>query len=275
MRPINSMIEFKQIIGRGTRLFEGKHYFTIIDFVNAYHMFSDAEWDGEALEPEPKLPTEPRNPNEPTDTVDTEKEPAEKKIKLKIKLSDGKIREIKSMSTTLFYLNGMPLSSAEFLKRLFNTLNLPEFFGSEQALRDMWANPLTRRDLLAKLEQEGCAKADLLKLQEMIDAENSDLFDVLEYISYARKPISRAERVDDAEAKIFTFLNEKQREFIKFVLRNYVQDGVDELDVSKLSSMLTAKYGGIHAAQTELGNVDDIQYLFIDFQKHLYNVKVA
>ena len=53
MRPINSMIEFKQIIGRGTRLFDGKEYFTIYDFVGAHHHFSDSEWDGEPLKPEP------------------------------------------------------------------------------------------------------------------------------------------------------------------------------------------------------------------------------
>src|SRR5678815_2590326 len=52
MRPINSMIEFKQIIGRGTRLFDGKHYFTIYDFVDAYHLFADEEWDGEPIDPE-------------------------------------------------------------------------------------------------------------------------------------------------------------------------------------------------------------------------------
>ena len=51
MRPINSMIEFKQIIGRGTRLFDGKDYFTIYDFVKAYEHFNDPEWDGEPLEP--------------------------------------------------------------------------------------------------------------------------------------------------------------------------------------------------------------------------------
>ena len=50
MRPLIAWIEFKQIIGRGTRLFEGKHYFTIIDFVNAYHMFNDA--NGGPIEPE-------------------------------------------------------------------------------------------------------------------------------------------------------------------------------------------------------------------------------
>src|SRR5208283_4225928 len=59
MRPINSMIEFKQIIGRGTRLYDGKDYFTIYDFVDAYHHFADPEWDGEPIEPEPKEPRPP------------------------------------------------------------------------------------------------------------------------------------------------------------------------------------------------------------------------
>lgn len=277
MRPVNSMIEFKQIIGRGTRLFEGKHYFTIIDFVNAYHLFNDADWDGEPMEPEPKAPSNPRDPKEPKGGDGGGDDGGEGKTekKLKIKLSDGKVREIQSMSSTMFYVDGKPISAEDFIKRLFNALKLPELFGSEDALRKLWANPLTRRDLLAKLEHEGCAKADLVKLQEMINAENSDLFDVLEYISYTRKPISRSERVTNAETKVYNLLNEKQRDFIKFVLRNYVQDGVDELDVSKLSTMLTSKYGGIHAAQQALGNVDDIQKVFIDFQQHLYTDKVA
>ena len=59
MRPINSMIEFKQIIGRGTRLYDGKDYFTIYDFVKAHHHFSDPEWDGEPIEPEPQEPASP------------------------------------------------------------------------------------------------------------------------------------------------------------------------------------------------------------------------
>lgn len=294
MRPVNSMIEFKQIIGRGTRLFEGKHYFTIIDFVNAYHLFNDAGWDGEPIcekcsnnpcicEVNPKEPCKICNQKpcvceKPTGNVCDvcNSSPCicegggEKEKKIKIKLSDGKTREIQSMTSTMFYVDGKPISAEEFLQRLFNTLKLPEFFGSEASLREAWANPLTRRDLLVKLEHEGCAKADLVKLQEMINADDSDLFDVLEYISYARKPISRLERANTAESNIYILLNEKQREFVKFVLRNYVQDGVDELDLSKLSTMLTSKYGGVHAAQQELGNVEDIQRVFVEFQQHLY-----
>lgn len=273
MRPINSMIEFKQIIGRGTRLFEGKHYFTIIDFVNAYHLFSDPEWDGEAIEPVAPTPRKPKDPEEGEgkggegDDEDDD-EPRQKKVK--IRLSDGKVREIQTMSSTLFYVDGKPISAEEFLQRLFNTLNLPELFGSENTLRLLWANPVTRNELLRKLDQHGCAKVDLVKLQEMIDADSCDLFDVLEYISYARKPITRAERVENAQGNVYAFLNEKQRDFIRFVLRNYVQDGVDELDIAKLSTTLNAKYGGVYEAQAVLGDVDEIKRVFIEFQQHLY-----
>jgi type I restriction enzyme R subunit len=277
MRPVNSMIEFKQIIGRGTRLFEGKHYFTIIDFVNAYHLFSDAEWDGEPMEPEPKTPKTPTEPKEPKvggdDGGDDDGETKEKKVK--IKLSDGKAREIQSMRSTMFYVDGKPISAEEFLQRLFNTLKLPEFFGTEDTLRKLWANPITRNELLKKLEQQGCGKSDLLKLQEMIDADDCDLFDVLEYISYARKPVTRAERVANAQSNIYTFLNERQRDFIEFVLRNYVQEGVDELDIANLSSSLTSKYGSVYEGQKALGDVYEIKRVFVDFQQHLYADKVA
>src|SRR6202044_2426189 len=60
MRPINSMIEFKQIIGRGPRLFEGKDYFTINEFVKAYEHFNDPEWVGEPLEPVVRGPRVPK-----------------------------------------------------------------------------------------------------------------------------------------------------------------------------------------------------------------------
>ena len=282
MRPVNSMIEFKQIIGRGTRLFEGKHYFTIIDFVNAYHLFSDAEWDGEPMEPEPTVPEPdiPHTPQEPPEFCGEEGEGGEgedkaKEKKLKIRLSDGKVREIQSMRTTLFYVDGKPISAEAFLQKLFNTLQLPDFFGSEETLRKLWANPLTRKELLKKLEQHGCAKDDLVKLQEMIDAQSCDLFDVLEYISYARKPITRSERVLQAQGNLYTFLNERQRDFIAFVLRNYVQDGVDELDIARLSFSLNAKYGSVYEGQKQLGEIDEIRRVFVEFQQHLYIQRVA
>jgi type I restriction enzyme R subunit len=290
MRPVNSMIEFKQIIGRGTRLFEGKHYFTIIDFVNAYHMFNDPEWDGDAncdtcgnspctCEVKPSICSIcDEKPcvceKEETPCKDCNAMPCvcekEQKQKVRIKLSDGKVRELQSMSSTYFYVDGKPISAEDFLKRLFDTLKLPEILESEENLRKLWANPMTRIDLLQKLEGEGVHKDDLIKLQELINAQDSDLFDVLEYIAYTKPPVSRAARVQTNQDNIYNILNESQREFVSFVLRNYVEVGVDELDVAKLSTVLEAKYGSINAAQKELGSIEAIRATFIDFQEHLY-----
>jgi len=292
MRPVNSMIEFKQIIGRGTRLFEGKHYFTIIDFVNAYHLFNDAEWDGE-----PNCETCNENPCtcEKTQRVcsvcnqkpcicekvdllceECNEKPCicegKKQQKIKIKLSDGKVRELASMSSTYFYVDGKPISAEEFLKRLFDVLKLPELLESEERLRELWANPMTRKELMKKLEGAGCHKDDLEKLQELIQAQDSDLFDVLEYIAYAKAPVSRAARVETNRDNIYNLLNNAQREFVEYVLRNYVDVGVDELDVVKLSTVLNAKYGSLHAAQRVLGAPQEIQKTFIEFQKQLYKV---
>ena len=275
MRPINSMIEFKQIIGRGTRLFEGKHYFTIVDFVNAYHLFSDPEWDGFAqdVEYEKEGSKEGKVSEEEAQNRETKNEQNEDQQaipKIRVKLSDGKVRELQSMRSTYFYVDGKPISAEEFLKRLFDTIKLPEILGSEEQLRAVWSNPLTRRDLIKKLEKAGCYKDDLLKLQELISAENSDLFDVLEYIAYLKSPVSRQKRVETSQDNILNLLNEQQREFVRYVLRNYIAQGVDELDIGKLATVLEAKYGSIHAAQKALGGVQEIQNTFIDFQQYLY-----
>ena len=282
LRPVNSMIEFKQIIGRGTRVFEGKHYFTIVDFVNAYHMFSDAEWDGDELELEDVGEDDGREEDGKGDKKenkqrerDEEDEEEKTKPKLRIRLSDGKTRELKSMTSTLFYVDGKPISAEEFLKRLFDTVQLPKLLGSEDELRTAWSNPITRRDLLEQLEQEGCYKDDLLKLQEIIDAEHCDLFDVLEYIAYLKQPVTRAARVKTSEQKVYNLLNEQQRDFVRYVLQNYVKDGVDELDDKKLGVILQAKYGSLPDAQRQLGSINEIRTTFIDFQQHLYSAAVG
>ena len=276
MRPVNSMIEFKQIIGRGTRLFEGKNFFTIVDFVNASHLFSDPEWDGEPLDP-PETP--PRQPGEETPAVpgvEVEPDPdAPPRTKAKIKLSDGKTRTIQTMSSTYFYVDGKPVSAEQFLKHLFDRVKLPELLGSEEELRKAWSNPLTRRDLLKKLQDAGCPKDDLRELQKCMEIPDCDLFDVLEFIAYAKAPVTRAHRAAGAQSNIHTMLNETQREFVDYVLRNYVQIGIDELDIGKLSTVLSAKYGSTHAAQQELGTLQEIQSTFIDFQKHLYTEDAA
>ncbi len=277
LRPVNSMIEFKQIVGRGTRIFEGKEFFTIYDFVNAYHHFNDPEWDGEPLEPVIYEPNEPGNQtiNEPSEDDLIINEPLERPRKIKIKLKDGKEREIQHMIATLFYsAEGIPISSQEFLENLFG--ELPKFFKNEEELKKIWSNPVTRKTLLQKLGEAGFGKEELKNLKTLIDAEKSDLFDVLEYVFNSDfKPITREERANRAKATIFALLNEKQKEFIDFVLKKYIEAGVTELDQEKLPILLQTKYESLQDALNVLGDVKDISSLFIEFQKYLYDNSVA
>ena len=275
LRPVNTMIEFKQIVGRGTRLFEGKNFFTIYDFVGAYNHFSEPEWDGEPLEPEPKLePGKVGEQEEKTYDDDSEKEERKKKKKLKIKLRDGKEREIQYMISTSFWgADGKPISAEEFLQSLYG--KLPNFFKDEDELRKIWSVPSTRKSFLCKLEEAGYGKDELVALKKLVNAEKSDLFDVLEYVSFAIKPITREVRVAEAQSNIFANLENKQKDFLEFVLSKYIETGVEELDEEKIPGLLKLKYLSIADATEELGGVEKIRDTFISFQKHLYERKAA
>jgi len=143
-------------------------------------------------------------------------------------------------------------------------------------LRKIWGNPLTRKTLLEKLEDAGFNKKDLKTLQKLVKLEKSDLFDVLEYVyNSTTETLTREERVTKATPNIFALLNEKQKEFLEFVLSKYIESGVDELDRDKLPILLQNKYQSLEDARLELGEVPAISKLFIEFQKHLYNLNVA
>src|SRR5262249_28900998 len=242
MRPINTMIEFKQIIGRGTRLYDGKDYFTIYDFVKAYLHFRDAEGDGEPVAPEPRTPAPPRRPQPPTEPPieePTEPDPIQKRVK--VRLADGKERTIQHMmATTFWHTDGTPISAQQFMELLFG--RLPEFFKNEAELRALWSEPDTRAKLLAGLAEKGFGRDQLAEMQRIIDAEKSDLFDVLAYVAYALPPVTREERAGRAKVAISTRFNPKQQAFLDFVLTHYVGVGVDELSQDKLTPLLRLKY---------------------------------
>lgn len=279
MRPINSMIEFKQIIGRGTRLFEGKDYFTIYDFVKAYEHFNDPEWDGEPQEPVRVTSQRTRRTgdrdNNPTDTSNLNEgnegtAPPPRPPVIKIKLADGKERTLQHrMSTTFWSPDGKPMSAADFVERLFG--DIPELFRDEDALRELWSRPDTRKALLEGLAERGYGEEQLTEISRLIDAKESDLYDVLAYIAYASPPISRRERVLAHKSLIFSRYIGKQQEFIDFVLEQYIKAGVGELDRTKLPQLLELKYHTVRDAVAELGSVANISEVFIGFQQYLYS----
>ncbi|MDE3234553.1 MAG: DEAD/DEAH box helicase family protein [Bacteroidota bacterium] len=274
LRPVNSMIEFKQIVGRGTRMFDGKEFFTIYDYVDAYKHFSDPEWDGEPIGEEPNEIKEPRGEYKPREPKEQNEE-NERRQKIKVKLAKGKERQIQYTSQTSFWsADGRPISAEEFLNNLFG--ELPKLFKDEEELRKLWSNPFTRKTLLEKLEEAGFPKSDLLTLQKLVDMEKSDLYDVLEYVFNGDYiALTREARTKAAEATIFALLNDRQREFISFVLSKYIETGVEELDQEKLPILLTNKYQSLEDAKDILGDVANISKLFIEFQQYLYEKRIA
>ena len=291
LRPVNSMIEFKQIIGRGTRLYDGKDYFTIYDFVKAHLKFQDPEWDGPPEPDEPcskcgQIPcicetTPPKPcPQCGQSPCECKKDPCPvcgkvvctcgTKRKVKVKLADGKERTIQHMMlTTFWHPDGTPMSAQQFMELLFG--KLPDFFQSEAELRALWSAPDTRAKLLQGLAEKDFGHDKLVAMQQLIDAEKSDLFDVLAYVAYLLPPVTRAERADHARVYINSQFTAKQQAFLDFVLQHYVTEGVTELDQGKLTPLLRLRYhDSIHDAVADLGAPEKIGRVFADFQKYLY-----
>nr|WP_291240704.1 type I restriction endonuclease subunit R [Gemmobacter sp.] len=274
MRPVRSMIEFKQIIGRGTRTYDGKDYFTIYDFVKAHENFNDPEWDGEPLPPEGEPPRPPGPKAEPTD----EPEPpegggdggeGEGKPKLIIRLADGKERAIRYLAATTYWgPDGKPMSAQQFLDRLFGDLS--KMIASEDDLRREWSNPESRERFVAVLEQQGYDPEKLAEMRRLVDAPNSDLFDVLAYIRFSTEPKTRTDRAEAVREQGLGDADIKMRDFLLGVLSAYESGGETELATSKLGGLLTARYGTLADAKLALGEIATIRKAFFEIQRQIY-----
>ena len=276
MRPVNSMVEFKQIVGRGTRLFDKKDHFTIYDFVEAHDHFQDEQWDGPPLKPEiketsPKLTTEDLTQDDQLIDDFNDEEPTKKMVK--IKLSQDVVREINStVSTTFWDPQGKLISAEEFMQILFG--DIPKFFESEEQLINIWSVPETREKLLESLSEAGYSVSQLEDLRKLVNGQESDLFDVLSYVAFHSDLIPRLERRSYAKIHLDSY-DTDQQEFLNFVLDQYVKKGVGELSDDKLKPLIERKYNTIADAKKVLGSPITIRETFIGFQKYLYNKATA
>lgn len=271
LRPIRSMIEFKQIIGRGTRTFEGKDYFTIYDFVKAYEHFNDAAWDGEPLPPdEPRPPREPKQPTDedPPDEPPVIEEPPPPP-RVVVKLSDGRERNILYIAATTYWsTDGRMITAQEFMEQLFGDLG--SLVTSEDELRQIWSDPDRREGFLQRLADLGYDRERLQDMRRLIDATHSDIFDVLAYVRFSLAPVARSQRVRTAKTSGMSGYEREMRAFLEFVLDKYQYEGIRELAPGKVPDFLRIRYGGINDAKRALGSVEDIRKAFIDIQGHLF-----
>lgn len=273
MRPIRSMIEFKQIIGRGTRTYEGKDFFTIWDFVKAHENFNDPEWDGEPLEPEPPTPR-PEPPLDPEGVGEGEggggEDPPPPREKIEVKLSDGKVRSIAYIASTTYWgPDGRPMSAAEFLQRLFGDLS--GIVADEDQLRTVWSDPDNREHFLTQLSDRGYDRDRLNDIRRLVDAPDSDLFDVLSYILFTNPPKTRQERANGVRSAGMATEGGDMKALLLAILHAYEARGESELATKKLGTFLMARYGSVNEAKKKLGGLPAVKSAFRSMQTTLYS----
>ncbi|EAL7325795.1 DEAD/DEAH box helicase, partial [Campylobacter coli] len=186
---IGSMVEFKQIIGRGTRVYEGKDFFTILDFVGATKLFYDPKWDGEKIE---ELKEQDEKEKITKEHIKQTKEESKEKKSVTIHLKGTKLKVL-DITTTYVGAQGKPLSTKEFLEFLIG--KLAEYYDDEVKLREIWSKQETRLNFLKTLEKDGVDENALKDLGEIFDKKDCDIYDVLAHLSFNAEIKTRQERV--------------------------------------------------------------------------------
>ena len=286
MRPVQNIVEFKQIIGRGTRLFDKKYYFTIYDFVGACNMFKDPDWDGDTYCPicgnwpctcMKKKPGEsPETPHVARDhwacpvcgnlpcTCD-----GAKRNLIDIKLSNGRRLSLETTWEQKIFFGDEFISLDDYVEKLFG--RIPEFFSDAEDLREKWSNPETREQLLRTLDEAGFAENKLNLLRNMLKLQKCDLLDVLEFIAYNSTPIERAKRVELVKKQYVDALEKEQREFDNLILEYYASNGFKELGSDKLKTFINIKFNSMRDAKERLNmSVTDIRDHYFELQRRLY-----
>ena len=291
MRPVHNIVEFKQILGRGTRLFEGKYYFTLYDFVGAHRNFNDPDWDGDSHCPicgndpctcrrnakgcgsgegnDDSIPEAhegcPICGNDPCTC-----QGGRPKRKVVVSLSSTRSLELETQWTEKFQMGDELVSIDELITQLFG--RLPQFFSSEQDLREQWARPDTRQALLNQLEREGFAEEKLEMVRHVLCMEECDLFDVLAFLAYKTTPMERKRRVELVRQDYLNTLTKKQQRFYDLIADHYVRQGFTELAMENLKDFIRIQYGSPYNAMQELNlNPAQIYQQYLEFQRRLYH----
>ncbi len=265
---IGSIIEFKQIIGRGTRVYEGKDFFTIIDFVGATKLFYDPKWDGEQVKDEDKEDKSEiwgkQNKKESDKTKETE---SKKAITVHLKGTKLKVLDI---NTSYLGSNGKPLSTKEFLEFLIG--KLAEYYDDEVKLREIWSKQETRLNFLKTLEKDGVDENALKDLGEIFDKKDCDIYDVLAHLSFNAEIKTRQERVLQVEKSEFLkrFQKEKALKFIEFLLDRYQQYGIKDFDRSLAPLIELSSLGNVKEIVSEFGGVENLKQSVDDLQREIY-----
>ena len=154
------------------------------------------------------------------------------------------------------------------MEQLFG--DLAGLVADEEELRRIWSDPDRRESFIARLADLGYDSDRLDDMRRLIDAPNSDIFDVLGYVRFTLMPLTRSQRVRTAVSTGLDGYEREMKSFLEFVLGNYERNGIGELASNKIADFLRIRYGGVNDAKRALGNVEGIRRAFVDIQSHLF-----
>ncbi|EHC3130881.1 DEAD/DEAH box helicase family protein [Campylobacter lari] len=262
---IGSIIEFKQIIGRGTRVYEGKDFFTILDFTGVTRLFYDPKWDGEQIKDEEKTEVKTiQNKREQSSSKETIKQ---KEVTVHLKGTKLKVLDI---TTSYIGDSDKPLSTKEFLEFLVG--KLAEFYNDETRLREIWSNQASRKEFLQKLEKDRISEQVLEELTVIFEQKDCDVYDVLAHLSFNSEIKTRHERVLNVKNSTFLkrFQKEKALKLVEFLLDRYQEYGIKDFDSGLKTLIELSSLGNVKEIVSEFGGVENLKQSVDDLQREIY-----
>ncbi|EAK0811238.1 DEAD/DEAH box helicase [Campylobacter lari] len=262
---IGSIIEFKQIIGRGTRVYEGKDFFTILDFTGVTRLFYDPKWDGEQIKDEEKTEVKTiQNKREQSNPKEVTKQ---KEVTVHLKGTKLKVLDI---TTSYIGDSDKPLSTKEFLEFLVG--KLAEFYDDEARLREIWSNQASRKEFLQKLEKDRISEQVLEELTVIFEQKDCDVYDVLAHLSFNSEIKTRHERVLNVKNSTFLkrFQKEKALKLVEFLLDRYQEYGIKDFDSGLKTLIDLSSLGSVKELVSEFEGMENLKQCIDDLQREIY-----
>lgn len=235
---INSMTEFKQIIGRGTRLKPdyGKEYFTIMDFRNACRLFADPDFDGDPIViiddggDSPSDPTiDPSTPPIPgSDPISGPVDPPEKKHKFRVR---GVEVTILNERVQYYDKDGKLITESV---RDYSKKNILGEYATLDAFLRAWKGDKRKQAIIEELQERGVL---LEALREASGNKDIDDFDLICHIAYDQAPLTKAERANNVRKRGYLYkYSGLAQEILSALLDKYMNEGIQEIESLEILS---------------------------------------
>ena len=270
---ISSLTEFKQIIGRGTRLREkeGKNHFVVMDFRNVTRLFADPDWDGpiemvEGYDPNAdKDSKKPKEPGDPGDKPPVETPPGMRVVPI-VDASGCRV-EIIGKSVSVYDANGKLLRHESIVD--YTKSNIVGKYASLDNFIQQWSAEDKKRVITELLREQGIDLEAMKAEQNMSDVDD---FDFICHVAFDKKPLTRKERADNVKKRDFlSKYSGVAREILEALLDRYMNTGIYEIEQTEILQLDPfRKYGKPSKIASYFGGREGYRQALKELEAELY-----